>query len=150
MHLHGPSYDFISHYSGFFTAPRSGRYRFATISDDASFLLVNGKSVTQWPGWHGVQGGRRGQYCKDIKLTAGRHRLDYWHVQSSGTTVTVAAWQPPEQRRLTIMPPEAFVPVARFYPQSYHSNLADPLAGGIYRVANGKPYHGRRSVSNLL
>lgn len=113
IHRHGPTMDFLSRYEGWFRVPTSGKYGFATISDDASFLLVNGKVVAEWPGWHGTDGGRHGQHNGWLQLNAGVHRIEYYNVQND-VGLQVAAWRKPGQEAFEVMPPEAFVATARF------------------------------------
>ena len=44
---HAPSRDFMVRFHGVFMAPSSGTYEFSTMSDDASFLLIDGRLVAQ-------------------------------------------------------------------------------------------------------
>ena len=107
----GPSTDFLSRYKAVLRIPAKGRYRFATVSDDASFLFVDGAKVCEWPGWHGAGEGNRGKFHGDVELGPGPHRLEYFHVQGEGESVAEAAWIPPGQDRPQVIPPEAFEPV---------------------------------------
>lgn len=118
---HGVSYHYLSHYSGWFRVKEAGRYRFATLSDDASFLLINGTGVAQWPGAHDAGGGRRAEHDGNIRLTKGRHRLDYWHAQGGGHSRCAVAWQPPGAERPAIMPEKAFVPLAHYVVKDFKS-----------------------------
>ncbi|HUU43195.1 MAG TPA: PA14 domain-containing protein, partial [Planctomycetota bacterium] len=107
----GPGENFLSRFTGWFRAPVDGDYVFATDSDDASFLLVDSRLVTQWPGAHGATGQAR--HVGTIRLRAGVHRIEYLHAQSDGGLLMNAAWQPPGTPQPVVMPPEAFVPVER-------------------------------------
>ncbi|MFW5844642.1 MAG: hypothetical protein ACOCXJ_00275, partial [Planctomycetota bacterium] len=69
----GPDQQCVLRYQGWFQAPAAGSYRFATISDDASLLRIDGRDVLSWPGWHGADAGRRGEHDVRLDLTAGRH-----------------------------------------------------------------------------
>jgi hypothetical protein len=111
---HGWVEQFCAHYHGFFAVAAPGVHTFSTISDDASFFFIDGRQVTAWPGWHGTDGGRRGQYHGVITLTAGRHLIDYWVVQGSGGFTAEAAWKPPGKDQFEVMPPQAFLSVARY------------------------------------
>lgn len=113
-HVHGPSTNFAARYTGWFIATQAGDYRFATVSDDGSFLEIDSRQVAAWPGLHTAAPGRRGDHDGHVRLAAGRHRLDYWHVQVSDEAVALAAWQPPGRTRLEPMPASAFVPVAGY------------------------------------
>jgi tetratricopeptide (TPR) repeat protein len=107
----GPQENFVSRYTGWLDCPNSGVYTFCTSSDDASFLLVDGDLVVQWPGWHGAVADTRFRGRK--KLQRGIHELEYLHVQGGDKTIAVAAWKPPSARRILPIPPESFGPVAR-------------------------------------
>lgn len=108
----GPSEQFLSKYRAFFNAPADGEYGFATNSDDASFLFVDGRKVSEYPGWHGAER-RIGEGHGVVRLTKGAHKLEYWHAQGGGGTATIAAWRKPGEKYFALMPPEAFVPLAR-------------------------------------
>ena len=110
----GPSDKYVSRYTGTLLCPRSGRYVIATTSDDASFLLIDGKLVVQWPGWHRAVGDARHQAKLD--LTKGPHEFEYLHVQGKDLAAAVAAWQPPGAKKVVPIPPTAFGTVARGRP----------------------------------
>ena len=104
----------VSIYKGFLLCHKSGDYTFATSSDDASFLFVNDKLVTQFPGWHGPVG--RARFKGTIQLTGGVHKFAYYHVNGSNTGMMAAYWQPPGQKKVLPIPATAFTPVAKGRP----------------------------------
>ena len=74
----GPQSRYISVYDGFLECPKPGIYKFATMSDDGSFLLVDGELVAEWPGQgHNIDAGRHGEKNGQKNLTAGRHAFRY-------------------------------------------------------------------------
>ena len=105
----GPSDGYLSYYRGFLCCPVDGEYHFATTSDDASFLLLDGKMVVQWPGSHGAVADAR--HNKAISLTKGVHLFEYHHVEVRDAQVAEAAWQLPGQEDFRVIPPEAFAPL---------------------------------------
>jgi len=107
----GSSERFVSRFTGWLVCPETGTYIFCTSSDDASFLLVDGAPVVDWPGWHGAVADARFQARK--ALEKGLHKLEYLHVNGGGDTIAVAAWQKPSDDRVAPIPPGAFAPVAR-------------------------------------
>jgi len=107
----GPSVDFVSHYVAWFRAPRDGKYRFCTASDDASFLFIDDRLVAEWPGWHDAYGGVYGQHSGNVDLKAGIHKLSYFHLQDGNQTACVAGWQPPGDEQISLMVRDCFVPV---------------------------------------
>ncbi len=110
----GPSTYYLAFYNGFFVAPQAGEYGFATVSDDASYLSIDGRLVAEWLGRHGPGGGRQGEHSGKIVLGAGKHRIEYVHAQYDGPPAAVAAWKPPGRNRFEVMPASAFEPVTAF------------------------------------
>lgn len=114
VHRHGRTQDFLSHYSGWFQAPRDGSYAFATVSCDSSFALIDGRLVASWPGWHGIEGGRHGQHGGRVELKRGPHQVEYWHALRGADFIASLAWMPPGATEFAVMPAGAFAPVALF------------------------------------
>ena len=135
IHPHGPTRNFVSIFKGIFLADKPGIYAFATVSDNASCLLVDGTMVAQWVGRHDVNGGRRAQHNGRIKLTAGRHRIEYLNV-TEGWFIVSAAWKRPDADTFEIMPASAFAPVARYElaPPGPHPPPSQPLVRMAWEI----------------
>lgn len=121
LHPHGPGENFLGRYEAWFLAGKPGDYAFATLSDDASFLSIDGKPVAEWPGIHGTDGGRYSEKKGQLHLEPGLHLLRYDLAQSNGTLAAVASWRQPGMNHFEVMPPQAFAPVARFTCQAAES-----------------------------
>ncbi len=115
----GPETNYVNKYTGWLKIPADGEYLFATSSDDASFLLVDGKMIAKWPGWHGALSQVRPRFSGKAQLKKGLVKLEYYHVNGGGTGVAVAAWQPPGAKRAVTIPAAAFAPVSRGKQKSY-------------------------------
>jgi TolA-binding protein len=100
----------IFHFTGWFVPPVAGKYTVATSSTGGSWVLVDGQPVVAWPGQHGPSGDAR--HAKEVTLTPGVHRLDYWNVNPGGSPTMVAAWEQPQTGRFAPIPAKAFLPVA--------------------------------------
>ena len=100
-------------YEGFFRIEKAGKYVFATASNWASHLLVDGNLVISWPGEHSYRSGIRGQKQGKISLEAGVHKLEYLNYSPWGKMFTLAAWQKPKEK-LGLMARDNFLPVERF------------------------------------
>ena len=100
-------------YEGFFRIEKAGQYIFATASNWASHLLVDGKLVISWPGEHSYRSGIRGQKQGKVSLEAGVHKLEYLNYSPWGKMFTLAAWQKPKEK-LGLMARDDFLPVERF------------------------------------
>ena len=111
---HGLSKDLVVHFKGYLNIKKSGDYKFAIAADDAVFLFIDGRKITDWPGWHGPWDGVRGKFSGNIKLKKGIHRLDYYNVQNSYGLNLVCGWKPPWRKHLEIIPPDAFVALKKF------------------------------------
>jgi hypothetical protein len=135
IHRHGVSIDYMSHYHGRIQAARAGDYLFATISDDGSFVFIDGKPVCEWPGVHGLDGGQRGEHQGSITLSAGGHQLDYWHFQGGGASYAELAWRPPGTERLAVVPPSAFLAVGRFPVQRAETRSGPQAAAFAWEMA---------------
>jgi tetratricopeptide (TPR) repeat protein len=112
IHPHGPAGPLLCRYEGWLRIPADGRYGFATVSDDASFLLIDGRPVAEWGGRHGVDGGLRAEKSGETELRRGTCRIEYYNAQHGDAFCVGAAWRPPGARHFTIIPADAFVPVA--------------------------------------
>jgi len=75
----GPQGNSLEHFKGWFTAAEPEHLELSTISNDASFVLVDGKEVVEWPGLHDFHGGLAGQHQGAVDLAAGVHALDYYN-----------------------------------------------------------------------
>ena len=102
----GPSDEFISIYRGTLYCPVAGAYGFATDSDDASFLLIDERLVVNWPGGHAPSG--KFDHFGTVNLTAGLHKIEYYHVQAGGGTLAKAGWRPPGENEFILIPEHAF------------------------------------------
>ena len=114
MNPFGPSENFVARFRGALVAPQAGEYLFATVSDDASVLSVDGQTVASWPGTHGADARAYPQHTGKINLTAGPHWLEYLWVQMGESLTAVAAWKLPGADHYEVVPTNAFAPVAQF------------------------------------
>jgi tetratricopeptide (TPR) repeat protein len=121
IHIHGPTSTFLSHYRGALEVKEAGEYRFAAMSESPSYLLINGRLVSQCAGWGALEAARRGDNAVKLKLNAGRHQLEYFHAQVGGTFIASVMWQTPGMKRPEILPASAFAPVAEFQTAAYES-----------------------------
>ena len=103
---------FFSHFSGWLRVPATDAYGLITSSQDCSFLLIDGRVVASAPGRHGAVGDVRPGTRKDINLSAGQHKFDYYHAAAGDrAAVMIAAWVPhpmSDKDRPSAFPPDAF------------------------------------------
>jgi len=104
---YGPSDNYISIYKGYIYCAESGTYRFATNSDESSFVFINGTKVVEWAGDHGP-GGVYGEHNGAIKLTKGFHKIEYYHEEVSGGQACVLGWWTPGAKQVCLVPAQAF------------------------------------------
>lgn len=102
---------FLSRYSGVLRIGITGKYGFMTSSQDASFLVIDDKKVVESPGRHGPAHVARPGSRKDIELTKGDHKFEYYHAAAGNAAMMMAAWEsnPQEERpKPALIPSEAF------------------------------------------
>jgi hypothetical protein len=79
----GPEANVLLHFTGWFNAPGKEHLEFATASTDASFVLVDGKEVAEWPGKHDIGGGVHAEHNGAVDVTQGLHQVDYYNAYTS-------------------------------------------------------------------
>ena len=101
----GPQSDYISIYDGYINCPSDGLYRFAVMSDDASFLLIDGGLVAEWPGrGHNIDEGRYGEHGGQKALNAGPHVFRYIAFSFGGPKRCGVCWVLPDAQIVTLRP----------------------------------------------
>ena len=109
----GPDEYFIAVYWGKFYCPETGEYEFATDSDDASFLLVDGTLICEFPGNHAHA--NNWTHKGGIHLEKGIHEITYYFQEWEIIQVARAAWKLPSATSFEVIPKENFDP--QVYPQ---------------------------------
>ncbi|MGI6278199.1 MAG: DUF2341 domain-containing protein [Patescibacteria group bacterium] len=113
--IYGTDSNYLTLLEGWIYAPESGTYGFATDSDDASDVHINGANwkdnvggtnVVSWYGGHGTSG--NWTHNGTISLNAGFHRYVYRHEEVSGGDDWLAGWQKPSDTSYTLIPTENF------------------------------------------
>lgn len=110
----GPNANYVSVYRGTIVCPADGTYGFATNSDDASFLTVDGRLVAAAPGAHEQEGGssrpltNTWSHAGSIALRAGAHEIVYYQEDGWGSQCARAGWRPPGASSFSVIPAEAF------------------------------------------
>ncbi|WP_187694935.1 PA14 domain-containing protein [Fervidicola ferrireducens] len=97
---------FSAEYKGKIYAPVSGTYWFATDSDDASEIVIDGKVVASFYGGRGVS--NTWDIKGSIYLEAGWHDFICRFEEGTGAQAARAGWMPPGQSSFTPIPAAAF------------------------------------------
>ena len=97
-HVSGYSDYFRQRFLGYIFCPEEGTYNFRTDSDDGSVVGVDGVQVA-----HSKASGNNQQ---DVTLTRGYHRLEYYHVEQSGSQNWYLYWKTPSNSSWVIVPEE--------------------------------------------
>lgn len=125
---HGVASDFIVRFDGWLQIAQAGEYAFATASDDASFLSVDGHRVAVWPGQHAPHEGVFGKHHGVLRLERGVYRFEYLNVEFASGYQVLAAWRPPDAKYFKVIPAAAFAPIDTFTVRSVTSDTtAVPL-----------------------
>jgi len=110
----GANTNALHRYDGFIRIGKDGPVTFCTASTDASFLLIDDREVTAWPGQHGVKEGQDGSKRGTVTLHAGTHRFAYLHANgySNATSFAIAAMTLPGDTKPFVIGPEYFTPAS--------------------------------------
>jgi hypothetical protein len=108
----GPEANLLLHFTGWFNVTASEHLQLAVMSTDASFVLVDGREVAEWPGRHDIGGGMQGQHMGSVDLAAGLHQLDYYNAYGSPggppLLACLAAKGGPDEKWAMLMPGNTF------------------------------------------
>jgi len=129
QHSHNPfalvPAPFFSRYSGHLRISTQATYGFLTSSQDCSFLLIDDRVVVEAPGMHGpahqaLRGSR-----KDVQLSPGTHKFEYYHAAAGPKAMMVAAWEvnPPD-----IKPQPKAIPPDLFHAEMIGREPAGPVS----------------------
>lgn len=97
---------FSAEYRGKIYAPTAGAYYFATDSDDASEIEIDGKVVVGWYGPHGKSG--NWSHNGQVYLEQGLHTFVYRMEEGGGGQDAHAAWKKPGDSAFSVIPVAAF------------------------------------------
>ena len=143
-----PEDYYIGVYKGRIFCRETGVYGFASNSDDASFLRVDGKLVAKLPGAHDVlvnfemKGGRGSR----IRLKRGIHDIEYYHVEQTGDQLARAGWKPPWSKALKTIPESAFLRELRVETVSRQGRDQGLSAFYNYRIADAVQFRGSEAT----
>ncbi len=93
--------------SGTLDIPADGTYGFQSNAFAASFILIDGKLVVDWPGWHNAKINKRKFNQGQLDLKAGAHSIEYVNVFNAHGAC-LAGWQKPGDKGFTPIPGNAF------------------------------------------
>jgi len=105
----GPERHIVKIYTGYFHS-KSRKYEFATSSDGPSFILVDGKLVADWPGWHWAVPYVKPHQTGSVYLKAGKHKFQYFQLCKWWRIVSVASIKN-EKGKFVVIPEKFFIPV---------------------------------------
>ena len=142
----GPSDNYVSIYKGWLFVPQQGVYQFATSSDDASVMKIDGMVVCRKLGEDRAYGDARAA-GDTVTLTAGKHRFEYYHVELEGDQAAVGAWKPPGGK-FALIPPEAFGIVHRPKLASF-TIRGQPVAPDVRAINFGEVILNRKQMTRF-
>ncbi|WP_144413705.1 PKD domain-containing protein [Kiritimatiella glycovorans] len=120
----GPSTEFMSRYRGWFELKEKGAYEIATVADDLAFVLIDGRTVVEWPRGKNLWRHRSGEVHAEVELDKGVHEIEYLHLQQHHRSVAMTAWRKKGADRFHLMQDGVYRPVAHFDPSAWMA--ADP------------------------
>jgi len=94
---------FAARFEGFLDIPEAGQWNFVLSSDDGSTLLIDGVSVVDNDGLHGMN-----KVSGSHTLTAGQHEIEVDFFQGEGGVGLILSWSGPGVPKLVPIPASAF------------------------------------------
>jgi tetratricopeptide (TPR) repeat protein len=97
--LFGPSFNFLTHYTGYLRLPKAREITFYTLSSDCSFVKVNDQLEFGWPGRHSPYTKPETLSKKAIQCAGGLVKIDYYAAkgdlgpEATLEAATVLGWQ---------------------------------------------------------
>jgi tetratricopeptide (TPR) repeat protein len=139
----GPQANSLQHFQGWFNVANAEHLQLAAISTDASFVLVDGNEVVEWPGRHDFHPGLGGQFQGAVDLAPGLHSLDYYNAYVSGNEghplLCCLAVKGGDIANWTMLTPDnaLFLPSIHFHVNDYQLQTApaSTTAGDVPPVA---------------
>jgi tetratricopeptide (TPR) repeat protein len=96
----GESDQYVTAMEGYLRVPREAEYGFRAFADDGCWVLVDGKEVLSWPGPR--EAAADGETWRQVPrrdftltLSAGLHRIEFYHEEGEGLQIATLAWKPP-------------------------------------------------------
>lgn len=91
----GPDDNYSLWFVGGFVLEQPERIWFATVSDEGSEVLIDGRKVASWSGVHTRKQGAKGQHGSFVQLDKGLHRFDYFQFELTGKQEAQLVWKRP-------------------------------------------------------
>jgi len=129
--------NFYMRWRGQILIPEDGDYDFKTRSDDGSFVIIDGATVVDNDGWHGMQDAEG-----TVTLTAGTHTITIPFNEGGGGCGLEVSWRPAGGNYaplsanvlMPVMPGLAF--------EAYNSGGNNPTLGTIMDTAGDTVWNG--------
>ncbi len=97
--MYGLESDFAMEITGYLQIPQDGAYTFRLVSDDGSYLSINGKEVVDNDGHHGAEA-----VDGEVALKAGFHPFRVSFFQGVGGKYLSLQWKPEGAKKFTPIP----------------------------------------------
>ena len=94
------SREYLVVWHGRLRVAKPGTWTFATNSNGPSFVLVDGKVVASWSGWHTSRGGETGEHAGEVTLRKRSCRFAYVFAARGGRNGHVCGIKAPGEERL--------------------------------------------------
>ncbi len=134
--------DYLVLWRGALTVPAPGAWQFATNSNGPSFVVIDGKEVAAWPGWHNAAGGELATHAGEVRLKAGLHTFEYLYAARGGAEGQVCGIKGPGDEEVRPLGEKDF---AAFLPVKV-GTLEDALSPNVedfnWHVLGGWGYYG--------
>ena len=103
----GEAGHFLSRYSGLLKTGDGGTLRFYTLSDDVSYVMIDGRAALKWQGTHPPPLDPEQVPVANVRVPKGTVSVEYCHAAVEPPAAMVLGWE--QGGKLGNVPPEAWV-----------------------------------------
>ena len=121
----GESHHFLSRYTGLLKSGDGGTMRFYTLSDDVSYVMIDGRAALQWQKNQPPPLNPEKVPAASVRVPKGFVRVEYCHAAVDPPAAMVLGWD--QGRKLGNVPPEAWVHPGKVKVGAMESSDVSPI-----------------------
>lgn len=136
----GAESRYLTRYTGLIKTGTGGNRKFYTLSDDVSYVTIDGRPVLQWKLDKPPSRDPAKVPHADVRLPVGLVKVEYAHAAVEAPGAMVLGWE--QDGKLGTVPPEAWVHPGRVKVESFESADGSPVPLGQLEAESYLGYAG--------
>ncbi|MCX6875934.1 MAG: tetratricopeptide repeat protein [Verrucomicrobia bacterium] len=121
----GGSDHFLSRYTGLLQTGEGGTLRFYTLSDDVSYVMIDGRPALKWSENNPPPLAPEKVPVTAVRVPAGLVKIEYFHAAGEPPAAMVLGWE--QAGKLGTVPPEAWVHPGKVTAGSIEAHDGSPV-----------------------